>query len=1288
MSKVSSLLLAASGFALLSGIAQAQTAAQPAPKDGIIPPPSTSAQRPTGTGADAADISDAEKTSDNLVVITGSRIPRPEFSGIIPGVQVGQESIQNRGFTNLAEAIRELPGFGFGAQSLGNAGGQPSSYGVNFLDLLGLGTQRTLTLVNGRRFVSGNAGSLFVAGNNTGSQVDINTIPTSLTERVDVLTVGGAAAYGSDAIAGVINIILKDNFKGVRLEALGNQSSRNDARTYRFSATAGMNFAEGRGNITGAFEYIHDDPITGDQRDFVNANYIAPTFFRNGGVRNPNFAPQIPIDVVGLNNGAFLRASDDGQPGNRLLPLLSGGSILVSPGGTVFQYTGSTSAAAIARGRAGQIASNAAGSGALISVAGNTQIIPGVPISAAVPGAAAGLSTAPAVGAPNPPAGTFTRFAPTGLPAGVTAQQVISALAPNFTAPAGTTAAQLTTLAVNLLQANRPTPREYFAANPNTPINNFLGSFVPAFLDVPNTGADAAILPRTAVPLRFSPTGGDLQTFNPGSFDANTPATLGGSPGGDFFNPTRFTTIRAGQDRYLGNLLAHIDVTDHLRVYTENSYAKSDSILKRNQASANSIASATVENAALLVRIDNPYLTDAQRQTLLNAGVSAFNPATPGSGLFVLSRTNQDIFGDNPFTNTAEVYRSVIGTKGDFKLFGREFQFDTSFTYGRADGRTVTTNIKDIEYALAIDVARDNNGTIVCAAKLNPSQYLGTTPPGINPTELVRNNIGNGRLQEQLISRRVTQAQIDACQPLNPFGFNQMSDAAKQYVRANVVLDNTAEQYYLVGTLSGSPFDLPGGPFRFALTGEYRQDSLDFRVDDISRIGGTRTAALTNTTGRIENIEGSIEVTAPITGDGFLPWLGKIELNPAVRFVKQDGSSPDVQRLNGTTFRGQSSGDVYTIWTLGGTWKPIRDITIRGNVTRSIRQPSVVELFLGGQSAFTTPADPCSNQNINAGVRPATRRANCIADVIRLGIASNATDASNFLNTFVASGQAIQGVFSGSPGLKPERGESFTFGAAIQPRWVKGLTMSADYIDVTVRDQIIPTAIGTALQNCYDSTAFPDTSREVGVNTCNFFQRVPGAGGVIQQFNVDNGFSSGFINLGGLQVQGINASIDYRIPLTGLFGPNAGRLELYGNMFHYMNYYVSNNGTFNDRQQTAGSFFRPEFAVQGRVRYRNAGLVLQWNINWASETQIFSSGAPITNEIQDVLGFPDRAIHDFTIGYDFKKPRIGLTFVIRNAFDTVTAGLNGLANSNGIPGNSGFLDPIGRRFTLSANWSF
>ena len=154
-----------------------------------------------------------------------------------------------------------------------------------------------------------------MAGNTTGSQVDLSVIPTALVSRFDVLTVGGAAAYGSDAIAGVVNAILVDDYDGVQLGAMSGITERGDGFNYRFTALAGKNFMDGRANVTVSYEHIHDDSITGDKRDFLLANPIAPTNFANGGVRNPAFTMAVGANQ-NAGTGAFLPTAGDLVPGN------------------------------------------------------------------------------------------------------------------------------------------------------------------------------------------------------------------------------------------------------------------------------------------------------------------------------------------------------------------------------------------------------------------------------------------------------------------------------------------------------------------------------------------------------------------------------------------------------------------------------------------------------------------------------------------------------------------------------------------------------------------------------------------------------------------------------------------------------------------------------------------------------------------------------------------------------------------------------------------------------------
>jgi len=214
------------------------------------------------SASDAAAAAPQDTPAD--VVVTGSRIPRPQFDTFQPTQVIGKNEIDNRGYTNVAQALTEIPAFGPpGASATGAQ--SPFGPGQTFVDFFGLGSQRTLVLVDGRRFVSSNTATIF-GPVSPGSQVDLNTIPTSLIERIETVTVGGAPIYGSDAIAGTVNIILKRDYTGVELRAQSGVSQRGDAPEQQLSLLAGTNFAGGRGNITVSGEYDHGDGLTAGSR--------------------------------------------------------------------------------------------------------------------------------------------------------------------------------------------------------------------------------------------------------------------------------------------------------------------------------------------------------------------------------------------------------------------------------------------------------------------------------------------------------------------------------------------------------------------------------------------------------------------------------------------------------------------------------------------------------------------------------------------------------------------------------------------------------------------------------------------------------------------------------------------------------------------------------------------------------------------------------------------------------------------------------------------------------------
>ena len=207
-----------------------------------------------------ATIADAQESAEPMqkVLITGSRIASPAAESPSPLQILSSADIAASGATNLQELLQKNPTMGTPSVSRTNSNFLTSSAGVTTINLRNLGDSRTLVLVNGRRFVSGVPGD---------SAVDLNTIPTDFIERVELLTGGASATYGSDAVAGVVNIILKKNFNGVLLDSLVGQSEEGDDFKKKLGLTFGITSADGASNLMGHFGYSKQGEVFSRDRE-------------------------------------------------------------------------------------------------------------------------------------------------------------------------------------------------------------------------------------------------------------------------------------------------------------------------------------------------------------------------------------------------------------------------------------------------------------------------------------------------------------------------------------------------------------------------------------------------------------------------------------------------------------------------------------------------------------------------------------------------------------------------------------------------------------------------------------------------------------------------------------------------------------------------------------------------------------------------------------------------------------------------------------------------------------
>lgn len=199
-----------------------------------------------------------QNEATETVIVTGSRIATGNLESASPVQTLTAEDINAAGVPNVQDVLVKNPVISSPTINRTNSNFQTSSVGVSTVDLRGLGTKRTLVLVDGRRFVSGVPGDM---------SVDLNSIPSQFIERVDILTGGASSIYGSDAVAGVVNIIYKKDFQGLAFDGQYGQSTRGDADETLASVTFGANTPDGRGNIMGHLAYTKQGGVWSRDRE-------------------------------------------------------------------------------------------------------------------------------------------------------------------------------------------------------------------------------------------------------------------------------------------------------------------------------------------------------------------------------------------------------------------------------------------------------------------------------------------------------------------------------------------------------------------------------------------------------------------------------------------------------------------------------------------------------------------------------------------------------------------------------------------------------------------------------------------------------------------------------------------------------------------------------------------------------------------------------------------------------------------------------------------------------------
>jgi iron complex outermembrane recepter protein len=610
--------------------------------------------------------------------------------------------------------------------------------------------------------------------------------------------------------------------------------------------------------------------------------------------------------------------------------------------------------------------------------------------------------------------------------------------------------------------------------------------------------------------------------------------------GGSGFPVDNYGNLLTDSNRIQATLLGHFDFSDHLRLHGELWLGRNRATNVADQpyystnffGSAATLGNPATYNGNLVFNTSNPYLSSTDR-ALLESQVGP-------DGTFYLARANTDLYS-GAFTSTSYLFRGIAGLDGDFTVGGHAFKWDATLNFGRNSTITREPQIVSQNFLNAINATTDGNGNIVCAPG-----YTNATIATLSST----------------------------CAPLDVFGLNQASQAAINYITAIAQSHQVNKMLDLVADLKGDVAHLPAGNLVVALGVEIRRESQSFdpgafflgdpQADGTYQPYGNSTP-ITPVSGSYHTHEVFGEVTLPLIGPNqHLPLIHEIALHGAARYTDNT--------MNGGTWS----------YTAGGNYAPVGGFTFRGNYTRSFRAPAVTEAFAPNGTAYETATDPCDATAINGGPHPSTRAANCAAAGIPTGFVSN---VDNYTAT---------GTISGNPHLQNEEARSWTVGIQANPPMIPGLQLTADYISISIQNEITEPGLTAELDACYDTSDYPNNPY------CHTFTR--DNSGQIVSFT-DNYYNVAVENFRALQV-----GLSYALPLNRIGLPAAaGTLNIAANYLHTYRHYTKIGD--EDVQLVAGKYTDPVDAVTTTIGWQTAKFDWLWTVIYSGPSLVDPNAA-------------------------------------------------------------------------------
>ena len=743
-------------------------------------------------------------------------------------------------------------------------------------------------------------------------------------------------------------------------------------------------------------------------------------------------------------------------------------------------------------------------------------------------------------------------------------------------------------------------PNAVLIRNRRSVNHNFNGVVLPTGVDKLPDGRLRCFGADSNTCLQFAPNGNLVpydRGINFGTSDAS---------GGDGLYLMSTLALMTELERTTGTLSGHVDVSDKVQLFADVFAYHNEATELVDQPVFNTISFAGSTSGPITLPSNHPLLTQAARDTLAGLGVSAFR----------VSRASRDLALNNSI-GSGDLYQAVAGATGNFEAGNRHFEWETYLNFGHNESKYSGAQLDHQRFVNAINVV-SAGGQLQCSPTPN---YTGLPD-------------AQGRI---LVNGEAPVAD-PACVPLDIFGDGRPSAAALDYVTSVQRVDAELEQQVFNANIGSSLFDIAGGPLQYNVGFEHRRESGAFLPDQYLVAGRGRSAPIARIRGDYTTREVFGEVTVPLfSHENALPGLDRLTLVAKARWVDTS--------INGD----------FTAWTGGLEWSPVEDVELRGNVTRSLRVPAITELYLPVSPLFGQVADPCSSANLSSGTRNAIRRANCEQFFAEYGLPGDGSWISN------ATTAAVPGTSQGDPNLGNETSNAWTAGIVLRPRWVPGLTLSADWVDIRIDNTITRLTGGDLAAACFDNADFSN-------HYCDYFTRgAPGSANPGQITSYQSGFANGaFQSMAGVLVEG---RLQHEFEKLGTFDFGVSYYRLREELRSATGLFTTNSA------EQIGS---PTDTAQLNLAWRRGTVGARWQTNYVGK-QLFDRTFNV--ESRDILEVNGDWVHNFSL----ELQPLAST-VVRLAVSNVFDGAPPFPIS--VDAFNGNYDFLGRRYSLSVTYDF